>query len=129
MIEPGNETYLDIAKRNLKVARNIFREAADEGELNIAAYLTQQSVEFALKHYIEADMGEQFPYSHDIGDLIAIIGEDVFPELYPWSGTITLMESKTRYIKNYRLSKKVISDVMLLAEKTIEKIEEIEKNA
>lgn len=126
MIEAGNETYLDIAKRNLKVAYNIVREASDEGELNIAAYLTQQAVEMALKHYIEVDLGEAFPYSHDIGDLISIIGEDTFPELYPWSGTITLMESKTRYIKNYRLSKKVIDDVMQLAEKTIHKIESIE---
>ena len=127
LIEQTNESLLDISKRNLRIARNVMKAAEDEGDLNISAYLVQQSVELALKHYIEVVMGEEYPYTHDIGSLVDIVGTDTFPEVYPWSGTITLMESKTRYIKNYRLSKKVIDDVMGISDRLITQIENKEQ--
>ena len=122
-----DETLLDIAERNLHSAQILKRNCDDDGDLNIIAYLIQQSVELSLKHYIETYMGQDYPYTHDIGELIRITGKDAFPEIYPWSGTITLMESKTRYIKNYRLSLDVVNDVYQLANNLIGKIKNIEK--
>ena len=130
MKKKTEETLLDIARRNLKAAKKLYAGADDEGELNIAAYLLEQAIELGLKHYIETELGEEYPYTHDIGTLLEIAGEETFPELYPWSGTITLMESKTRYIKNYRLSRRVIDDVMKLAERFLSALEpDGEKNA
>ncbi len=118
----NDETLLDIARRNLWAAEILYKNLTDDdGELNLIAYHLQQAVELALKHHLELN-GVDYPHSHDIGDLLAMTGEDEFPELLPWSGTITYMESKTRYLKNYRTSLRIVKEVLTLTKTLLEKI-------
>lgn len=122
-----SETLLDIAKRDLRQAKQLFAmRTDDEGDLNLVGYILQQSVEKALKHRLETT-GRNFPGTHDIMELLDLTEEDEFPELLDIAGTITSMESKTRYIKNYRLSLRIVKRVMEVAENLITKIDFAEK--
>lgn len=123
-----NETLLDIAKRDLRQAKQLFAvRTDDEGDLNLVGYILQQSVEKALKHRLETT-GRTFPGTHDIMELLNLTEEDEFPELLDIAGTITNMESKTRYIKNYRLSLRIVKRVMEVAENLVHKIDKLESN-
>ena len=104
-----NETLLDIAIRNYRIALTILRYCADdEGNLNIAGYHLQQATELCIKHYLEIN-GVRYLHTHSIEDLldecersgVAIHCTDTF---YDFSPAITKWGSNTRYIKNYRLS-------------------------
>ena len=124
-----NETLLDKAKSNLFQAKILFRyRTEDESIINGVAYHLQQTVELALKHHLEM-MGVEYSKTHDIEVLLHQLDDSFFPELYPWAGTITLMEAKTRYIKNYRASLRTVENVFPLSEKLIQYIEMIESEA
>lgn len=120
----GNSTLLDIAKNNLKAYRGL--EAIypnDDGVINIKGYLLQQTIELALKHRLETN-GIAYTKTHDIEKLLDLQPEeDAFPELRPWSGTITILEAKTRYLKNYNVSAKTVYSVNKLANDLIKFIE------
>lgn len=114
-----NETLLSKSYTNFKAAELLLNtDLGDEGTLNIVGYLLQQTVELALKHIIEMN-GFDYPKTHDVSVLLDKIDEacthkidnDIIEKLYLMSGTITQMESKTRYIKNYLVSKRNISQV------------------
>ena len=48
----SDRTYLDIAKENLILAKNIYESFDDEIMLNYAGYHLQQSVELTLKYIL-----------------------------------------------------------------------------
>ena len=112
----GEETLLDIAKRNWYTAQLLWKNMGDdEGYLNIIAYHLQQAVELTLKHALELE-GIEYPKTHDIDDLLNRYPGDEFDSLLPWAAAITNMEAKTRDVKNYRVSLKTIKAVFPLVE-------------
>ena len=118
-----DDTLLDLAKSNLSSAKLLYRyKDDDEIRLNTVGYLLQQAVELALKHHLEVS-GIDYPKTHDIDSLLALCEPDEFQEIEPWAEAITAMESKTRYIKNYRLALRKVDQIMKLAEEVIVKIE------
>lgn len=106
------ETLLDRAFRNYEAAKYNYKNiGVDDFYLNLAGYLLQQSVELYLKHYLEL-RGVSYPFTHDISVLLNLldknkvelpISTDVLDNLFDMAGTITLWESKTRYIKDFFL--------------------------
>lgn len=123
----GNETLLDIAVHDLMAAKIIYNHKSDdEILLNQIGYFLQQSVELALKHHLEMQAIE-YPRTHDIEDLLSLLpDQEDFEYVDNLSGKITSLESKTRYIKNFKVSKKTIDKVMKVAEKLIHDIQEKE---
>ena len=72
----GEETLLDIAKRNLVTAETMLKLVeADDGYLNVVGYHAQQAIELAIKHYLEIH-GIRYPMTHDISQLTARISDD-----------------------------------------------------
>ena len=124
-----NETLLDIAKRNLYVAKLIFRQKNDdEGLLNNVGYNLQQAIELGIKHHLESN-GIRYPMSHDIEELLDYVPDsdrDLFSNIDSLAGSITRMEAKTRYVKNFRLSLRIIEKVFPLAEELIQTLEKHE---
>lgn len=50
----GDETLLDIAKRNFVTAETMMKLVeADDGYLNVVGYHAEQAIELAIKHYLE----------------------------------------------------------------------------
>lgn len=124
----SDDTLLDLAKSNLSSAKLLYRyKDDDEIRLNTVGYLLQQTIELALKHHLETS-GIEYPKTHDIDSLLALCDEDEFPEIEPWAESITAMESKTRYIKNYRLALRKVDQIMQLADKLIDQIEKLHEN-
>ncbi|MBQ1511483.1 MAG: HEPN domain-containing protein [Selenomonadaceae bacterium] len=118
-----DDTLLDLAKSNLSSAKLLYRfKDDDEIRLNTVGYLLQQAIELALKHHLETS-GIEYPKTHDIDSLLALCNEDEFPEIVPWAESITTMESKTRYIKNYRLTLRKVDQIMQLADQLMVQIE------
>ena len=121
-----SDTLLDLAKTNLNVAKKLYSMKDDDDRmLNIVAYHLQQFFELFLKHGLELS-GVKYPKTHDIMSLLELMPEGKFDILLPWCGTITEMESKTRYVKNYRMSQRIIEQLLpiadaLLKEATINK--------
>lgn len=69
----------------------------------------------------------EYPRTHDIEDLLSLLpDQEDFEYVDNLSGKITSLESKTRYIKNFKVSKKTIDKVMKVAEKLIHDIQEKE---
>lgn len=127
----GDETLLDIAESNLKVAELLYQKKTDdEFFLNITGYHLQQSIELALKHYLETNAIE-YPKTHNINDLLDLVPESEqkqFEYLDGIADSVTQLESKTRYIKNYRVSERIIKRAMKSAETLIKQIRSIECN-
>ena len=118
-----DDTLLDLVKSNLSSAKLLYRfKDDDEIRLNTVGYLLQQAIELALKHHLETS-GIEYPKTHDIDSLLALCNEDEFPEIVPWAESITTMESKTRYIKNYRLTLRKVDQIMQLADQLMVQIE------
>lgn len=120
-----NDTLLDIAKRNYETAELLYTYKQDDAAfLNFIGYHLQQAVELSIKHFMETH-GIKYSKTHDIADLLQEIPEkyrDIFADIEDRADTITKMESKTRYVKNYRLSINVIKKIMPLAKQLMEKI-------
>lgn len=118
-------TYLNSAKSALRNAETMYKyRSDDEMDLNWISFMLQQSIELALKHYIEAK-GNSPKTTHNILELLEQINDGNFDELYPWSGTITEMESKTRYIKNHHSSIRIVNQVLDIAKAVIQKVEKL----
>lgn len=103
-----SETLLDRAKANYMMAEKNFKFInEDDVYLNLTGYLLQQATELAAKHMLEME-GFRYPKVHDIRDLLDRFDwEDTrVKNLLNMSDTITSWESKTRYIKDFRLSKR-----------------------
>lgn len=118
-------TLLDIAKVNLKTANCVLeKKTDDELMLNVAAYHLQQATELAIKHILETN-SIKYPKTHDISDLLDLVPDDVnyFDDIYDLADTITVMESKTRYLKNYLSSEKKVMKVLDSVTKVIKNID------
>ena len=108
------ESLLDKAVFNLDMARYSMKKLddGDERVLNVVGYQLQQAVEMFLKHFLETE-STGFPFTHDIAVLLdlndqvhtsAVLTQDI----WKISGTLTLWEAKTRYVKNYLASRKAV---------------------
>ena len=108
-----NETLLDRAVSNFKYAvKNYKFLSGDEVELNFIGYSLQQASELCIKHHMEIN-GIRYAHTHAIEDLLDECELQNVPivfsqEFYCFSPAITKWESKTRYIKNYVLSRRQI---------------------
>ncbi|MDY3296438.1 HEPN domain-containing protein [Selenomonas sp.] len=123
----GEETLLDIARRNLVTAKTMMKLVdADDGYLNVVGYHAQQAIELSIKHYLETH-GIKYPMTHDISQLTARIPDDAmepFEGIENSAANITNMEAKTRYIKNYRLSRRIVEKALRQAEALIAQLQE-----
>lgn len=109
-----NETLHDKAALNLRAARMLHSvKETDESMINIVGYHVQQAVELELKHLLEIN-GVAYPKTHNIGQLMDALDEsgvytlltsrtEILNQVNMFAGTFTEWESKTRYIKNFRL--------------------------
>lgn len=123
-----SETLLDKAKSNYKAVMLLYNSISeDDSFLNIVGYHLQQTVELYLKHHLEIN-AIKYPLTHDIGALLSLIfdnkieceTQEVLELLYDLSGTITMWEAKTRYIKNYRAELRQIDRVLSVVKKILE---------
>ena len=118
----SDRTYLDIAKENLILAKNM---------LNYAGYHLQQSVELTLK-YILFMNGIDFPKVHSINQLINVFEKNDMLDLIPEyiddnSDMITNWESQTRYILDYQIARRKIVKAFPEIENLISNVEEMYK--
>ena len=123
----GEETLLDIARRNLVTAKTMMKLVdADDGYLNVVGYHAQQAIELSIKHYLETH-GIKYPMTHDISQLAARMPDEsmeLFEDIENSAANITNMEAKTRYIKNYRLSRRIVEKALRQAEALIAQLQE-----
>lgn len=111
-----SDTLLDLAKTNLNVAKKLYSmKDDDERMLNVVAYHLQQFFELFLKNELELS-GIKYPKIHDIMSLLELMSEGKFDILLPWCGTITEMGSKTRDVKDYRVSQRIIEQLLPIAD-------------
>lgn len=127
----SDRTYLDIAKENLILAKNIYESFDDEIMLNYAGYHLQQSVELTLK-YILFMNGIDFPKVHSINQLINVFEKNDMLDLIPEyiddnSDMITNWESQTRYILDYQIARRKIEKAFPEIENLISNVEEMYK--
>ena len=123
----SNRTYLDIAKENLLIAKNIYDTFDDEIMLNYAGYHLQQAVELTLK-YILFMNGIEFPKVHSINQLINIFEQHDMLDCIPSyiddnSDMITNWESQTRYILDYTIAKRKIIEAFPEIESLITEVD------
>lgn len=110
-----DETLLDRAVSNYKYAvKNYKFSSGDEVELNFIGYSLQQASELCIKHHMEIN-GVRYAKTHVIEDLLDECELQNIPitfsqEFYCFSPAITKWESKTRYIKNYVVTKRQIEN-------------------
>lgn len=120
-----NETLLDRAHKNYIKAVYIFNcDDGDEFNLNLSGYLLQQATELCLKHVLELT-GIKYPLKHEIEMLLQVIPQNqqyMFKSIDIFAPVISTWESKTRYIKNYYLARKTITDIMPLVKETLDNI-------
>ena len=122
----SDRTLLDIAKVNLKAANSLLEHKTDdELYLNMAAYHLQQTTELAIKHVLETN-GIKYPKTHDISELLELVPEEIdyFESITDLADTITMMESKTRYLKNYLCSEKKVMKVLGYITEVIKNIDD-----
>lgn len=109
----GEETLLEKARQNIKVAKYIRRGMdTDDVYLNYVGYHLQQAVEMLIKYCLELN-GIRYRKTHDIGQLISLLRNNaenvpVSDYIDDHSEMFTLWESKTRYILNYRLESRKV---------------------
>lgn len=125
-----DETLLDLAKRNMEIANILYaHKETDEGFLNHVGYHLQQCVELTIKHFLETH-GIVYAFTHDIDELLDQVPQEyreLFTPISDLAATITNMEAKTRYIKNYRLSERIVSRVLPLIKALLHNIAETDK--
>ena len=110
----SDRTYLDIAKENLILAKNIY-----------------ESFELTLK-YILFMNGIDFPKVHSINQLINVFEKNDMLDLIPEyiddnSDMITNWESQTRYILDYQIARRKIVKAFPEIENLISNVEEMYK--
>lgn len=121
-----DRTLLDIARTNLFIARCTLEHIHDdEFVVNCAAFHVQQGIELALKHALETS-GVAYKGTHDIASLLNqmdftdVLPADILDTLELSADTITGMESKTRYIKNYLVSLRTVMRFLGLGDQLCE---------
>ena len=120
-----SETLLDKAVQNLNCAKTIYdsKLIEDEAYLNYVGYHLQQAVELSIKYLLEMN-GVEYGWTHDIEQLILLSKEREIDLCIPKyiddrAEMFSSWESKTRYIKNYKLEKRKVSAALVEVEKYI----------
>lgn len=105
-----SETLLDKSISNYKAASILLNNLEhDELFINIICYNLQQSAELFLKHILEIN-GIKYSRTHDIAYLISEIEDNniqlsITDRFKLSAEKFTSWESKTRYLKNFRVAK------------------------
>ena len=108
-----DETLLDKALLNLTVAQSLLSvDTGDDAMLNMVWYHLQQSAELFLKHFLETE-STGFPFTHDITLLTDLVIEantsaKLTDDFKMMTASFTEWEAKTRYVKNYIASRRMI---------------------
>lgn len=117
------ETLLDKALLNLKTAQMILTtmDNGDDRILNMVGYHLQQSAELFLKHYLETE-STGYPFTHDITILTdlfdrADMSVNLSDEFRLITGSFTEWEAKTRYVKDYIASRRMILKALDILQK------------
>ena len=117
MSESKSETLWDKAKANYLAAKTLYTvHGDDEGILNFVGYHLQQAAELYLKDLLE-NAGVDYPRTHEIAELLDLcVDVGVVPNQYDFlfsqSDTLTVWESKTRYVKNYHAQRAKVIDAL-----------------
>lgn len=92
----------------------------DEGELNSIGYFLQQSAELCIK-YCMGVAGIRYEHTYVIEDFLDRCDDscNYTEDFYNFAPAITKMESKTRYIKNYRLAARQVQKAFKLIRKLL----------
>lgn len=113
----NEETLLDMANTNYKTSQILLENRQDDERILCSVgYHLQQTVELAIKHFLEED-GVRYGYIHDITQLIIIAKENhvdthISEYIDEHSEMFTSWEAKTRYIKGFRLELRKIETAM-----------------
>lgn len=108
-----DETLLDKALLNLTVAQSLLSvDTDDDAMLNMVGYHLQQSAELFLKHFLETE-STGFPFTYDITLLTDLVIEantsaKLTDDFKMMTASFTEWEAKTRYVKNYIASRRMI---------------------
>lgn len=130
MSDRSEDTLLGFSEIDMYTADLMLNNlTGDERELNVIAYHLQQALEKCIKFQLEMK-GVQYEYTHNIGDLLdssrdVKVGMDI--NLRAELASITSWESKTRYIKGYRVELESIKQIMPLIQEHIEKVKAEER--
>lgn len=112
------ETLLDIAERNYNMAKALMNaEDDDEGFLCGIGFHLQQSIELAIKHFLEEE-GIRYEFTNDITELISCASNNnvnihISEYIVEHSEMLTSWESKTRYTKGFRIELRKIERAMI----------------
>lgn len=92
----------------------------DEGELNSIGYFLQQSAELCIK-YCMGVAGIRYEHTYVIEDFLDRCDDscNYTEDFYNFAPAITKRESKTRYIKNYRLAARQVQKAFKLIRKLL----------
>lgn len=99
-------SYYEKALANFRTAKILFSAASgDEEQLNAIGYHLQQALELAIKHILVSN-GAPIQKTHDVDQLISFAATNnidlyLTPYLKDKSDTITLWETKTRYVMGF----------------------------
>ena len=108
-----DETLLDKALLNLTAAQSLLSvDTDDDAMLNMVGYHLQQSAELFLKHFLETE-STGFPFTYDITLLTDLVIEantsaKLTDDFKMMTASFTEWEAKTRYVKNYIASRRMI---------------------
>ena len=130
----NNETLLDKAVQNLNCAKILYNSELleDEAYLNYVGYHLQQAVELSIKYILEMN-GIEYSKTHDIEQLIQLASESnvdlyISDYIYDKAEMFSSWEAKTRYIMNYKLEKRKVSNAIIEVEKYIKVLLEHKKS-
>lgn len=109
----NDETLLDKAILNLTAAQSLLKvDTGDDAMLNMVSYHLQQSAELFLKHFLETE-STGFPFTHDVTLLTDLAIEaktsaKLTDDFKMMTASFTEWEAKTRYVKNYIASRRMV---------------------
>jgi len=121
---PNNITLLDRAKKDLKNSMLILKNADDEVDYDVAAYLLQQTVEKIIKFELSLT-GDSYPLTHDIEKLLEAWEKkaQVIPD-WLWDNALTLTNyaTKTRYGKQLVATRRRLESLYPLVRELLEQV-------
>ena len=109
----SNETLLDKALLNLTAAQSLLKvDTDDDAMINMVSYHLQQSAELFLKHFLETE-STGFPFTRDITLLTDLVidaktSATLTDDFKMMTASFTEWEAKTRYVKNYIASRRMV---------------------
>ena len=127
------ETLLTKAEANYNIAVMIYKQmTGDEIYLNYVGYNLQQATEILIKYQIELS-GHTPRKTHDIRMLLQFARANEIdlvldPFIVTHADSITMWESQTRYILNYRVELDLINQGLKAIGATLKKLKNLESD-